>query len=159
MGQTTRPRSRLKTSTVVIALVAGFVALVLLFPGSGIDRQPPECYSVFGYVVPCEAWVAWVAAAAVAGVVGFGLRCATAADSGPQPVNDPARVGFGGPLLMSMVAHRVAVAFGSFVIAWLVATFAARLLFGSGNVLVWVIATVVGVGTYLALARREQRAG
>jgi hypothetical protein len=73
MEQTTRPSRRPKTGTIVIALVAGFVALVLLFPGSGIDRQPPECYSVFGYVVPCEAWVAWVVAAAVAGIVGFGL--------------------------------------------------------------------------------------
>ncbi|HSK48168.1 MAG TPA: hypothetical protein VLA05_09230 [Coriobacteriia bacterium] len=73
MEQMTGSSSPPKTSTIVIALVAGFVALVLLFPGSGIDRQPPECYSVFGYVVACEAWVAWVVAAAVAGVVGFGL--------------------------------------------------------------------------------------
>ena len=60
---------------------------------------------------------------------------------------------------MTTVARRVAIAFGSFVIAWLAATLAARLLFGSGNVLVWVIATVVGVTTYLALAWQEQGAG
>jgi hypothetical protein len=59
--------------TIVIALLAGLVVLLLLFPGSGIDRQPPECYSMFGYVVPCDAWVAWVAAAAAAGLVGLGL--------------------------------------------------------------------------------------
>ncbi len=73
MERTTRSSSRSKTRTIVIALVAGFVALVLLFPGSGNAADPPTCYSVFGYVVPCEAWVAWVAAAAVAGAVGFGL--------------------------------------------------------------------------------------
>lgn len=50
-----------------------------------------------------------------------------------------------------------AIAVGSFVIAWLAAL--RPDCFGSGNVLVWVIATVVGVGTYLALVWREQRAG
>jgi hypothetical protein len=35
--------------------------------------QPPECYSIFGYVVPCDAWVAWAAGAATAGVVGLAL--------------------------------------------------------------------------------------
>lgn len=59
------------TSTVakvVITLLAGLVVLVLLFPGSGVDTQPPECYSVFGYTVPCEAWVSWAAGALTAGV-------------------------------------------------------------------------------------------
>ena len=51
------------------ALLAGLVVLVLLFPGSGIDRQPPECYSVFGYIVPCEDGWAVAAGAATAGVV------------------------------------------------------------------------------------------
>ena len=59
---------------------------------------------------------------------------------------------------MPTVARRVAIAFGSFAIAWLAATLAARLLFGSGNILVWVIATVVGASAYLALVWREQRA-
>lgn len=73
MEQATTPRTRPRTSTIVIALVAGLAVLLLLFPGSGIDRQPPECYSMFGYVVPCDAWVAWVAAAGVAGLVGLVL--------------------------------------------------------------------------------------
>ena len=58
---------------VAIALLAGLVVLVLLFPGSGIDRQPPECYSVFGYTVPCEAGWAVAAGAATAAVVGLWL--------------------------------------------------------------------------------------
>jgi len=53
--------------------VAGFAVLLLLFPGSGIDRQPPECYSMFGYTVPCDGGLAVVAAAATAGLVGFAL--------------------------------------------------------------------------------------
>ena len=31
----------------------------------------PTCYSLFGYVVPCDAWVAWAAAGATAGLVGL----------------------------------------------------------------------------------------
>ncbi len=69
-GSSTRPGG---TRTIIIALLAGLVVLVLLFPGSGIDRQPPECYSMFGYVVPCDAWVAWAAGSATAGVVGLAL--------------------------------------------------------------------------------------
>lgn len=42
MEQTRGSSSRPKTRTIVIALIAGFAALVLLFPGSGIDRQPPR---------------------------------------------------------------------------------------------------------------------
>lgn len=60
---------------------------------------------------------------------------------------------------MTTLARRAAIACGSFVIAWVAATLAARLLFGSGNVLVWVIATAVGVSTYLALAWKDQGAG
>lgn len=73
MEQTTGSSTRPRTRTIVVALLAGLVVLVLLFPGGGIDRQPPECYSMFGYVVPCDAWVAWAAGAATAGVVGLAL--------------------------------------------------------------------------------------
>jgi len=73
MQQTMKQRARPRARTVAVALVAGFAVLLLLFPGSGIDRQPPECYSMFGYVVPCDAWVAWAAAAATAGLVSFAL--------------------------------------------------------------------------------------
>lgn len=73
MKHATRRSTRSKTRTIVIALAAGLVVLVLLFPGSGIDRQPPECYSVFGYVVPCDAWVAWAAAVAIGGLFGAAM--------------------------------------------------------------------------------------
>ncbi len=59
--------------TIIVALLAGFVVFVLLFRGSGTGAIPPTCYSLLGYVVPCEPWVAWVAGAATTGVVGFGL--------------------------------------------------------------------------------------
>ncbi len=51
------------------ALLAGFVVFALLFRGSGTAAIPPTCYSLFGYVVPCEPWLAWAAGAATAGVV------------------------------------------------------------------------------------------
>ena len=58
---------------------------------------------------------------------------------------------------MSTVARRIGIAFGSFVIAWLLVAVVARWLFGSGNVLVWVLAAVVGAGVYLALMWRDRR--
>ncbi len=70
MEQGTQPVHRPRTKTIVIALLVGLGVLLLLFPGSGIDRQPPECFSVFGYVVPCDAWVAWAAAVTAASLVG-----------------------------------------------------------------------------------------
>lgn len=65
----TRPRTR----TFVLALLAGFGVLLLLFPASGIDPQPPVCYSMFGYTVPCDGRLAVVAGAASAALVGFAL--------------------------------------------------------------------------------------
>lgn len=73
MEQVTKRSSWPSARTIIVALLAGLVVLVLLFPGSGNAAQPPTCYSVFGYVVPCDAWVSWVAALATAGVVGLGL--------------------------------------------------------------------------------------
>ena len=58
---------------IIRALLAGLVVLLLLFPGSGTTAQPPVCYSTFGYVVPCDAWVSWAAGAATAGLVGLVL--------------------------------------------------------------------------------------
>jgi hypothetical protein len=55
------------------------------------------------------------------------------------------------------VARRVGIAFGSFVIAWLAVSLAAQWLFGSGNVLVLVLATVVGAGVYIEIMRRDRR--
>jgi len=72
MAQTTKPGARPRISTIV-ALLAGLTVFLLLFPASGTASLPPECYSMLGYVVPCEAWVAWAAGTATAGLVGVGL--------------------------------------------------------------------------------------
>lgn len=42
-----------RTSVVVATLLAALVVFLLLLPWSGNDSDPPECFSVFGYVVPC----------------------------------------------------------------------------------------------------------
>lgn len=55
---------------VALAMLAGLVVLVLLFPASGIDPLPPQCFSVFGYTVPCEPGASLAAAAATAALVG-----------------------------------------------------------------------------------------
>lgn len=55
------------------------------------------------------------------------------------------------------LARRVGVAIGSFVIAWLAVSLVAGWLFGSGNILVWGIAAVVGAVVYLDILRRDRR--
>jgi hypothetical protein len=60
---------------------------------------------------------------------------------------------------MLRFVRRVGIAFGSFVIAWLAVALVANWLFGSGNVLVWVLAALVGAGVYLDILRRDRRAG
>lgn len=40
-------------STVIAALLSSVLVFVLLAPMSGQDSSPPECWAVFGYVVPC----------------------------------------------------------------------------------------------------------
>jgi Flp pilus assembly protein TadB len=59
---------------------------------------------------------------------------------------------------MTEVARRVGIALGAFVIAWLAVSLVASWLFGSGNVLVWAIAALIGVGVYLEALRRDRRA-
>ncbi len=58
---------------------------------------------------------------------------------------------------MVKVARRVGIAFGSFVIAWLALYIVAGWFFGSGNILVWVLAAVVAAGVYLEILRRDRR--
>ncbi len=60
---------------------------------------------------------------------------------------------------MAKVARRVAIAFGSFAVAWLAVSLVAGWIFGSANILAWVFASVVGVGFYLAILRRDRRVG
>jgi len=60
---------------------------------------------------------------------------------------------------MPKVARRVGIAFGSFALAWLAASLVAGWLFGSGNILVWVLAAFVGAIVYLVILRGDQRGG
>ena len=39
--------------TVLAAVLGALVAFVPLIPSGGNDSDPPECFSFFGYVVPC----------------------------------------------------------------------------------------------------------
>ena len=56
-----------------VPLIAGLVVLVLLAPASGVATQLPQCWSVFGYGVPCGSGLSLAAGAATAGVVGLAL--------------------------------------------------------------------------------------
>lgn len=59
---------------VAIAVVAGLVVFALLFHwGGGQDSDPPTCFGMFGYTVPCDAWMSWAAGAAMAAVVFLAL--------------------------------------------------------------------------------------
>jgi drug/metabolite transporter (DMT)-like permease len=40
-------------ATAIAAALAAVGVFVLLLPYSGNDSDPPECFSLFGYVVPC----------------------------------------------------------------------------------------------------------
>lgn len=39
--------------TAIASFVAAVLVFALLVPTSGHDTDPPECFSMFGYVVPC----------------------------------------------------------------------------------------------------------
>ena len=73
MKQTTRRAARPSVGTIIVALLVGFVVLLLLFIAGGTSDQPPDCYSFLFYPVPCEGWVAPLAGALTAGLVGLGL--------------------------------------------------------------------------------------
>ena len=55
------------------------------------------------------------------------------------------------------VARRLAVTVGAFVIAWIALFILAQWLFGSGNILIWVLAAVFGALVYLEVLRPERR--
>lgn len=40
-------------ATALAAVLGALLVLVLLIPSGGSDTDPPECFSVFDYVVPC----------------------------------------------------------------------------------------------------------
>ena len=39
--------------TLLASLLAAVLVFALLLPTGGNDSDPPECFSMFGYVVPC----------------------------------------------------------------------------------------------------------
>ena len=55
---------------VAVALLAGFVVLVLLYPVHGADTLPRQCDSIIGLGAPCDSGLAVPAGAATAAVVG-----------------------------------------------------------------------------------------
>lgn len=57
---------------VAAGLGSGFLVVLLLLPVSGIDTNPPVCYSTFGYTVPCGSGLAFGAALVVGLIVGWG---------------------------------------------------------------------------------------
>jgi hypothetical protein len=67
---TRRPRLGAK---LIIALLAGLVVIAALLPTHGVDSDPPVCWSMFDYVVPCGSWMALAAGAAAAALVGIVL--------------------------------------------------------------------------------------
>lgn len=73
MEQTVKRGAWTTGAKVAGTLLAGLVVLVLLFPGSGVDTLPPQCFSVFNYSVPCGTGLSFAAGAATAGIVGLAL--------------------------------------------------------------------------------------
>jgi hypothetical protein len=68
---------------ITVVLLAGVIALLLLFPAGVLHSNPSQCLSAFGYRVPCGrlevpalGLAEWslVASAVTAGTVGFALR-------------------------------------------------------------------------------------
>jgi hypothetical protein len=71
MDPTGRQGTWSTAAKLAIVVLAGLIVLVLLFPASGVDTLPPECYSVFGYTVACGGEVAVAAGTGVAAVIGL----------------------------------------------------------------------------------------
>jgi hypothetical protein len=69
MAETNTRRPEL-AKKLTIALLAGLVVIAALLPWHGVDSDPPVCWSMFDYVVPCGSGLALAAGAATAGVVG-----------------------------------------------------------------------------------------
>lgn len=74
----------------VAAALAAAIVFVLLLPFSGADTDPPECFSLLGYVVPCGfgpeqsqgAGFAFAGAAVAAALVGIGWLVGRTQDPG-----------------------------------------------------------------------------
>ncbi len=73
MEPTTKRSARPSVGTIIVALLAGLLVLLILFPAGGANTQPPDCWAYLFYPVPCERWAAPLAGAVTAGLVGFGF--------------------------------------------------------------------------------------
>ncbi len=73
MAQAEARKPRLTRAKLVIALLAGLVVVAALLPTRGVDSDPPVCWSMFDYVVPCGFGLALSAGAATAGLVALVL--------------------------------------------------------------------------------------
>jgi hypothetical protein len=71
MDPTGRQGTWSTAAKLAIVVLAGLIVLVLLLPVSGVDTLPPECYSVFGYTVPCGSGISVAAGAAAAAIIGL----------------------------------------------------------------------------------------
>lgn len=73
MEQTTGRSARPSVWTIIVGLLAGLLVLLILVPATVATSDPPVCWAMLFYVVPCDGWVAPLAAAMTAGLVGLGL--------------------------------------------------------------------------------------
>jgi hypothetical protein len=71
---TTQAGGRWRRAIVLsIALLAALLVFALLTPFDVVDTDPQQCFSVFGYGVPCGNGVSFVAAALAAVIVGMAV--------------------------------------------------------------------------------------
>lgn len=64
-------------TAVVIAVLLAVVVVLALLPTRGVDTQPPVCWALGGYEVPCSQAPAWGSGAIVlilGGLVGWRSR-------------------------------------------------------------------------------------
>ena len=52
-----------------IAILVGLAVVLLLAPGSGADTQPPQCWGMLGYRVPCGMGLSLTAGITTAGIL------------------------------------------------------------------------------------------
>lgn len=74
MMATTRQGSRWHLAIpLASALLSALLVFAFLFPADVVDTDPQQCFSVFGYGVPCGNGVSFVGAALAAVIVGMAV--------------------------------------------------------------------------------------
>jgi hypothetical protein len=64
-------RNHRTAAQLAISLVTGLIVMFALLPWHGVDSDPPQCFSMFDYSVPCGSGLAFAAGATAAGAVGL----------------------------------------------------------------------------------------